>query len=340
VLEFRAKHAGTPHATAATTLLGKLPSPLDRVAFDNKPFVRAAGLGPAVGSLAFGADDSRLVIARAGKAPEELALPDLTPTARFADAEVAGHAASLSPAGRTAAAADPAGRVVVWGPAGVRTLEIPGLAVRAVGLMPDGKGAVVVPSDPEAALARVDLVTGKVLGRLDVRAVGIRDVAVAADGSVSLLTADDGTARVTPLPAGSPVRTIEPFPDAPGPAVGAFAPDGGRLYLAGIEHSPGRYPPGADRSDLLYELPGARPNLWRFGPWRPRVSALAVSADETAVAVGTATGRVVVYAAGTGKPTADLTLPGGLKALAFSTHGRVLAAALDGGRVVLVPIPR
>lgn len=205
--------------------------------------------------------------------------------------------------------------------------------------MPDGKGAVVVPADPDAAVARVDLVTGKVLGRLDVRAVGIRDVAVAADGSACLLPSDDGTAHIAPLPAGSPVRTIEPFPDMPGPAVGAFAPDGVRLYIAGIEHAPGRYPAGASRSDLRYELPPeGRPSLWRLGPRTPRVSALAVSPDEAAVAVGTPTGRLAVFASGTGKQTADLTLPGGVTALAFSTHGRALAAALDGGRVVLIPL--
>jgi hypothetical protein len=63
-----------------------------------------------------------------------------------------------------------------------------------------------------------------------------------------------------------------------------------------------------------------------------------VSADETAVAVGTRAGGVHVFAAGSGKPTHDFRLARSVVALAFSTHGRVLAAALDDGSVYLIPL--
>jgi hypothetical protein len=339
VIDFRSRYVGTPHATGAAGLLRRLPSPLDRLHADGSPFVRIAGLGPAVGGLAFTGDDSRLVIARVGRPPEELSLPELAPTARFPVAELAHHAPALTPDGRVAAGADSAGRLVVWIGGGVRVLDLPGPKAHLVGLAADGKTAVVVPADPDAFLTRVEATTGRILGHLDVRAVGVRDVSLAGDGNSCLLTADDGAARVVSLAGGQSVRAVEPFPNVPGPPVGVFAPDSGRLYLAGIEHMPGRYPPGADRSDLRYELPSeARPVFWWVGARFPRVTALAVSADEAAVAAGTGTGRVVVFAAATGKVTGDFPLPGGIKSLAFSTHGRVLAAAMDGGRVVLIPL--
>jgi len=61
--------------------------------------------------------------------------------------------------------------------------------------------------------------------------------------------------RVVPFAPGPSARAIEPMSDVTGPPFGAVAPEGGRLYLAGIEPAAGRYPPGADRSDVRYELP-------------------------------------------------------------------------------------
>jgi serine/threonine protein kinase/sugar lactone lactonase YvrE len=339
VIDFRAKYSGTAHATAAAALLRRLPSPLDRLTTAGGPFVRVAGLGPTVGTMAFSADDTRFVIARAGQAPEELNVPDLVPTNRFASAGAVKSAAALAPDGRVAVAVDARGRLVVWGAAGPRTLEMAGQPARAVGLAPDGKTAVVVPDHGDAALTRIDLLTGKALGQVDVRAVGVREVIVANDGSTCLVTADDGTARVVSLTGSKSVRTIEPYADVTGPPLGAFAPDGGRMYLAGIEHEAGRFPAGADRSDLRYEIGTDRGvGLLRFLTRTQRPTAVAVAADEATVAVGASSGRLVVFAAATGKPTGEFTLPGGVRALAFSTHGRVLAAAMDGGRVVLIPL--
>ncbi|MFO0799251.1 MAG: PQQ-binding-like beta-propeller repeat protein [Gemmataceae bacterium] len=284
-------------------------------------------------ALAFAADDSRLVIARAGRAPEELTLPELTPTGRFPAAELSDRAAALTPDGRVAVAADGAGRLVVWVGGAVRVLDFPDTRARTAAVTPDGKTAVVVPQDGE--LARVDLAAGRVTGRLAVSADGIRDVLVVADGSACVAFGD--TVRVVPF-AGGAVRTIEPMTNVPGPPLGVVAPESGRLYLAGIEPAPGRHPPGADRSDVRYELPLERRQWFFQPPTRPRATAMAVSADEAAVAVGTGGGKLVVFAAASGKVTSELTLPGGVKGVAFSTGGRVLAAALDGGRVVLVPL--
>jgi hypothetical protein len=337
VLDFRAKHPAGPHATAAAALLRKLPSPLDRLPVNGAPFVPASRTGSAVGTLAFTPDDSRLVVARTARPPEELTLPELSPTGRFIPTEVGGHAAAVTPDGRVAVGIDDAGRLVVWVGGGPRIVEVSGVSARLVAVTPDGKAAVVVPVDDGASLVRVDLATGRALARLDATADGVRDVHVTADGS-GCVVFDETAVRVVPFAAGQPVRVIEPAAEVTGPPLGAVAPEGGRLYLAGIEPASGRYPSGADRSDVRYELPpDGRGFLWR-GPRVPRASAMAVAADEAAVAVGTAGGRLVVFAAGTGKVTAEVTLPGGVRALAFSTSGRVVAAALDGGRVVLVPL--
>jgi len=337
VLDFRAKHPATPHATAAAGLLRKLPSPLDRLPFNGAPFLSASRAGPAVGALAFTPDDSRLVVARTGRSPDELTLPELILTGRFLPAATSGHAAAVTPEGRVAVGADAVGRLVVWAGGAVRVLDVTDVKVRLVAVSPDGKTAVVVPADEEGTLVRVDLSTGRVLGRLDVTAAGVRDVWVTADGSASVVFGKSAV-RVVPFAAGLPARTIEPMADVAGPPFGAVAPEGGRLYLGGIEPAAGRYPPGADRSDVRYELPPeGRGFLWRVSRV-PRASTVAVSADEAAVAVGTAGGRLVVFTTNTGRISSDVTLPGGVKVVAFSTNGRVLAAALDGGRVVLVPL--
>ena len=337
VLDFRAKYPGTPNATAAAGLLRKLPSPLDRLAGNGAPFVVASGTGPAVGALAFTPNDTRLVVARDSQAPEELTLPELMPTARFQTGIVGERATGLTPDGRGAVGTDAAGRLLVWSGAHFVILRAPGEKVRHASLTPDGKAAIVVPQNADSQLLRVEIPTDRVSGRLPVVADGVRDVLVSADGSACVVFGESWV-RVVPVAVGQPVRAIEPMADIEGPPIGVVSPDGGRLYLARIERMPGRYQAGADRSDLSFELrPEARRWLWGTPPV-PRASALAVAADETMVAVGTGGGRLTIFETGSGRIVSEQTLPGGVKVLAFSSSGRVLAAALDGGRVVLVPL--
>ena len=135
-------------------------------------------------------------------------------------------------------------------------------------------------------------------------------------------------------------RSFEPGPRASGTRGGVYGPDGRHLYLTGVETAAGRFPPGATAADIRYEVPALERS---FSPWRSRQefhspTCIAVSADESSVAVGTEAGAMQVFAAGTGHPTQQFKLPGAIRALAFSTHGRVLAAGLADGSVLLVPL--
>ncbi|HJZ57114.1 MAG TPA: hypothetical protein VKE74_19245, partial [Gemmataceae bacterium] len=70
-----------------------------------------------------------------------------------------------------------------------------------------------------------------------------------------------------------------------------------------------------------------------------RATCLAVSADEAIVALGTYRGDVLVYSAGSGgRPIQQIRVGGRVRAVALSTTGRVVAAAVDDGGVVLVPL--
>jgi serine/threonine protein kinase len=346
VLEYRARHAGTPQATVAAGLLRRLPSPLDRlVTPPGSAFVQASALGLPVARVAFSPDDTRLVITRIGRSPDELTLPDLTSTGRFSPVPLSATAVvSVTPDGSVAAGVGPGGTLVFWEGGRARTVEAdPPFVVRGVSVAADGKSAVVIPAEPDSKLTRIELPGGKRLGEVEVGAVGVRNVTVAPDGGHCVVTGDDGAVRVVPLPAGQPVRTIDPVPKLPTAPAGVFGPDGGRLYLVGVEHAASRFPAGAGRSDLRYEVPqnpllARLTGIWKVAERTPRPTCVGVSADEAAVAVGTGEGRLVVFAAATGAPTHDITLPGGVRTLGFSTHGRVLAAALEGGRVVVIPL--
>src|SRR5205823_2887409 len=109
-------------------------------------------------------------------------------------------------------------------------------------------------------------------------------------------------------------------------AVAVFGPDG-RLYLTGVGGGAARFEPAAKVAETLYQLGE-----------RDRATCLAVSADGAAVAVGTYGGDVVLFDAATGKPGPRLRLGDRIRAVTFSTSGRVLAAANDGGAVALVPL--
>jgi hypothetical protein len=129
----------------------------------------------------------------------------------------------------------------------------------------------------------------------------------------------------------SPPRTeVSPF--------GVFGPDGQRVYLIGAARTAARFV-GAGNPEATYEVGQERPNPFVPRPTRAgRPTCMAVSADETTVAVGARAGNLYVYTAPTGKPTHEFHFTECIRALAFSTHGRVLAVALDDGSVVLVPI--
>jgi hypothetical protein len=187
-----------------------------------------------------------------------------------------------------------------------------------VGAAPDGKSAVVAFAEDEERLGRVDLHTGRVVDRLDHGSVGVIRIVVAN--------------RVA--------RAFEPGPRARGKKGGVYGPDGRQLYLTGVETVAGRFPPGATTADIRYEVPAPEQS---FSLWGSRQefhppTCIAVSADEASIAVGTEAGILRVFAAGTGQPTHQFKLPGALRALTFSTHGRVIAAGLEDGKVFLVPL--
>ncbi len=242
---------------------------------------------------------------------------------------------SMTPDGEAVLAVDPLGKLTVWrgDPAKPRAVSLD-LPVRLAEVAPDGKTAVAAFTDPDERLARVDLATGRLLGRLEHRSLGVAGLAVSPDGASCLVTSEDETVWVYSLATGKLLRAFDPEEDGLAPPAAVFGPEGRHVYLTG--------PGGASRHALAggprevgYTLPAEGRSKWR----PPVATCLAVSADEAAVAVGGSRGEVWVFAAGTGKLLQEVKLSGRIRALAFSTSGRVLAVAEDDGRAVcLVPL--
>lgn len=355
VLEFRARHPGTPLAAAAAGILRKLPSPPDRLApppdpRTRTPLVKVCDSGAPVVGLGFIPADSKLFVLRQGAAAEEWDVLTGKETGRLKGLSVADRdSVSMAQDGTLVALGESGGKLlIVRGSDGfgqVRPVSLgTGLEVRVVGACPDGKTAVVGFTSPDERLGRVDLESGRLLGRVEHRSVGVRSVVVSPDGGSCLVTGDDDVVRVFSTSTGEQAAAFEPVAGLHTPQTAVFGPESQRLYVSGIETGVGRFSTGSRGAALRYEVPArSRRAVNWLNPWRIRLqfvppSCLAVSADEAAVAVGARTGEVQLFAAASGKPTHGFLLPGSVCALAFSTSGRALAVALDGGAVYLIPI--
>jgi serine/threonine protein kinase len=314
VLDFRGRHAGTPLAASAAGLLRRLPSPLDTLKPVADPgtdtaVVRLGEPGDPVTWLGFTPADDRLVAFRYGIAAEVWELP----------------------AGELSMKADAHTRAAM---AGAK------LGGRLVGVASNGRSAVLAFDDRDELLARIEPDTERILSRLEQRSEGVQRIEVAADGGSCLVTGTAFGFRLFPLTAGKSVQTWGRAREASALA-GAFGSDGQRVYLVGAHRAAARFTVGQAVPDMVYEVGDERPRpgaskLTYSRPGRP--TCIAVSADESAVAVGTRMGDIYLYAAASGKPTQELHLAETVRAVAFSTHGRVLAVALDDGSVLLVPL--
>ena len=343
VLAFRAKNAGAPPAVVASGLLRKLPSPLDRLSpekgsFTETPVVRLGSPGEPVAWMSFSPTDERLTIARVGKPPEEWQLPAMKESSRWRGIRVAEEGVpSGTPDGRTVIAVDARGKLAVWSDGKLKPVDID--AVTMVAVAPNGKSAVVAFANNDERLARINLETGKIANHLDHPSDGVTSLVVSPDGASCLVIGPESMIRVLSLSSGKLVQAFDNPSEAGATPSGQFGPDGQRLYLLGAFRTAGRFAPGSASPDVLFEVGQDRPN-----PFVPRLSrpgrptCIAVSADESAVAVGTRAGNLYVYAASTGKSTHEFRFNETIKAIAFSTHGRVLAVALDDGTVLLVPL--
>lgn len=197
--------------------------------------------------------------------------------------------------------------------------------------------AVVAFTNADERLAVLNIGTGAEVGRLEHRSVGVMSIAVSADGSTAAVIGADEEARVFTVSTGK--QTFGHPVDLPrvpgmGPVmpwarhpVAVFGPDGGKVYLTGIRGGAARFAPGGKSPEVVYPLGDG-----------DRATCLAVSADAAEVAVGTYGSDVVTFAAGTGTLLRRVSFGDRVRAVAFSTNGRVLAAALDGGGIVLVPL--
>jgi serine/threonine protein kinase len=350
VIAFRTRRVGTPLAIGAAELLRRLPSPLDQLSPTPGPdggisSIQVGKSGAPVLWFQFGPSDRRLLVARRGGQLEEWSLPTLEESGRFMTPSAGpGRTATVSADGRTVVTARPDGVLCVWSERGGLPREIdlgPGFRARVVGVGAAGRAAVVAFTDGDKRLGRIDLETGRMVGQLDHRSMGVNGITVSPDGEACLVSSDHDILREIPQKPGRSTRQFEPGPGTRGGSgAGVYGPDGLRLYLTGVETAAGRFPAGAVTADIRYEVLAARSMI----PFtRPRQTfqpptCVAVSADEVSVAVGTHSGVVRVFAAGSGTPTQEFTLSGPVGALAFSTHGRVLAVGLGDGSVLLVPL--
>jgi|GEM_PF-1991824 len=345
VLAFRAKNLTTAPGTAAAALLRKLPSPLDLLAAerdDNLTDSSIVRLGEANGTVAnftFSPADDRLIVTRFNQPPEEWELPALQRTNRFASMTVPDNeAATLAADGRTAACVND-GKVQVWADSGMRTTPLD-WNVERVAILPDGKTAIVVPADSEERLARVDLETGKVLQRLEHPSGGVTGIAVAPDGASVIVFGPENMIRQLATANGKLQQAYDTPPNVTADAVaGVFGPESQRLYLIGAFRTAGRFAPGSPAPSVVYEVAGEKPNpfLSRTGQ-QGRPASVAIAADESTVAVGTFNGHLHVYSAATGKAAHHFRFQRTVTALAFSTHGRTLAVALEDGTALLLPL--
>ena len=166
---------------------------------------------------------------------------------------------------------------------------------------------------------------------------------ISPDGSSCLVLGDAAPSRLFALPGGSAVQTYPRGGELATSPTGVFAADGQRLYLIGANRAAARFNLANAVPEVSYEVAQetVAPGLLRRGESRPgRATCIAVSADESAVAVGTRAGDLFIYAATTGKPTQEFHFAQSVRRLAFSTHGLVIAVALDDGSVLLIPLKR
>jgi hypothetical protein len=341
ILEFRAKRTGTPAAMGAAGLLRRLPSPLDRLSpvkdpSADQPVVRLKSRGAAPAWLRFSATDDRLMVGRPGQSPEEWELPLLSSTGRMQGLNISEDGIpAATPDGRTIVIVDPTGKLLVCSEGKTRTVEL-GQPVRLAAVGPDGKSAVVALTNADERLTRISLDSGKVLSRLDHPSDGVTSLAISHDGASCLAIGPENLIRVLSLSTGKLSQAY----DGPGLTTpcGVFGPDGHRLYLIGAFRAPGRISPGRANPEVSYEVGMERANPFtsRIRPDQP--ATIAVSADESAVAVGTRSGKLYVYTAASGKPIQEIHFAQCVRALALSTHGRVLAVGLEDGSILLVPL--
>jgi hypothetical protein len=131
-----------------------------------------------------------------------------------------GKAVDLSPDGRWALVRNPAGSMIALptGPGQARDVPSPGLVVRAARWLRDGKRLVVLARTPSEATASLYLVDGGPTPPRRVSDLVLVDVAVepspderwaavvVPDGTVRLVSLDDGTSREVPRVRGIPRR--------------------------------------------------------------------------------------------------------------------------------------
>lgn len=341
VLEFRARNAAKAPAAAAASLLRKLPSPLDRLVPEKvngteTSAVRLAEAGHSVLGLAFSPTDEQLLVFRTGKPPESWSLPSGKLADGFAGLVLREDAAAtVSADARTVLAIDPEGELVVWSEGRNRRVDLEGGAKAACAtILPDGRSAVVAFADSSERVVRISLETGKIVDRVDHPSEGVQSMTVSPDGAAALVWGPENMIRVLSLTNGKLIQAFDSSMDSP--TGGGFGPDGQSLYLVGAYRTAARFAPGSLNPTATYEVPAEKPNpfLPRAGT-KGRPTCIAVSADEMMVAVGTRSG-LHLYSAATGKVTQEIPFTTAVRAVAFSTHGRVLAVALDDGSVLLV----
>ncbi|MFO0803173.1 MAG: WD40 repeat domain-containing serine/threonine protein kinase [Gemmataceae bacterium] len=345
VLAFRAKNMHTPTGAAAAGLLRKLPSPLDRLApikeaEHDAATVRIGEADGTVASIAFSPADEKLIVTRRGRPPEEWELPSIKPTNRYRSLTVRDEGiATLSADGRVVLAVD-GGVLAVWSDGTMKSLPIASdRKAEHAAILPDGKSAIVALADSDDRLVKVSLTDGSITGRLDHPSEGVTGLAIAPDGSACLVFGPENLIRSLSVSSGKLLGAFDTPTGVESEPAGLYGPDVQRLYLVGAFRTAGRFTHGNLVPNAVYEVAQEKPN-----PFQPRAgtqgrpTCIAVSADETAVAVGTRSGRLHLYSASSGKAVQEFRFKGRVAALAFSTHGRVLAVALADGAVMLLPL--
>jgi WD40 repeat protein len=230
--------------------------------------------------------------------------------------------AAVSPDDRFLVTADRQGAVKVWDLAGRQQLaSLPGHTdeVQRAAFSPDGRTLATCSKDRTVRLW--DVGTWAERACLRGHLLTVTSVAFSPDGKLLASAGRDQRIVLWELPQGRPRRSWLAHSDVVHNVV--FTPDG--LYLVSVE---------TDRVARFWDVASGAEHSYCRCPGDPLT--LALSPDGKTLAVGGYGDRVSLCAErGWGRPTAELPVSGGVRALAFAPCGSRLAAVCGSGMVRL-----
>jgi len=204
---------------------------------------------------------------------------------------------------------------------------------------PDGKTMAAGTLSNEGRVILFDVATGRELRRSDLVKESTFVIAFAPDGQ-TIVTGDASSGRVILWETRSlkELRGIEAHRRET--SVVAFTPDGKTLVTGGNDMAPRNVPGEAESGSVAIFDVATGQELQRFRAKNAYVVALSISRDGRHLAMGASDDSICLFdlPAGkairtlfpSGKPLRGLMTDGGIKCLAFSPDGKVLASGAQG----------